>query len=317
MQVVERAIALDPEDRFANASELLAALSDLKIGPSPILSRMAKWAITTGVVVIGMTLLGALTSAMFNLAFQRTDFANETLLDYLVWGRRTSFPPFLILLVVALGATVVVWLRRALIAMIPPARRLDGAIRSGFGALGHRLRLDEVPVLASCALVLSVGVTWAALMYYYPFIMALLSVPVATDEELRLLSPSSVALHNNYRWILSLVVMFSVAVWYPVMRLVRKGQSVHWGLLAGGAVATCVALALLHFPYRLLYFNSLFPFEAVTWNDSRCYIVGERGDDRLLYCPELGPPRNRTVKKGDPSLVQLGVRESPFSRYRN
>jgi hypothetical protein len=91
MQVVERAIALDPEDRFANASELRAALSDLKIGPSPILSRMAKWAITIGVVVIGMTLLGALTSAMFNLAFQRTDFATETV-DYLVVGRRTSFP---------------------------------------------------------------------------------------------------------------------------------------------------------------------------------------------------------------------------------
>jgi RIO-like serine/threonine protein kinase len=316
MQVVERAIALNPEDRYANAGELLAALTGLKLNDDAWVKRIAKPAMTLAVVLVGMTMLGALTSTMFNLAFQRTDFAQETLWDYLVWGRRTSVPPFLILLVMLLGGTVVVWLRRAVIAIVPPLRRLDAIVRSRLGALAHVLRLDEVPVLASCALVLSVAVTWAALTYYYPFIMALLSVPVATGEELKLLSPSSVWLHNQYRWIFSLVVMFSVAVWYPVLRLVRKGQSLHWGLLAGGAVVTCVALALLHFPYRLLYFNSLFPFEAATWNNSRCYIAGERGDDRLLYCPELEPPRTRTVKKGDASVVPLGVRESPFSRYR-
>jgi hypothetical protein len=316
IQVVERAIALDPEERYTNAGELLSALSGLKIGSRSVLWRIAKWVCTLGVVIVGMTLLGALTSTMFNLAFQRTDFTNETLWDYLVWGRRTSFPPFLILLVVLLGGTVVVWVRRALIALLPPARRLDAACRTQFTAVAHRLRLDDVPVLASCALVLSVLAVWIALSHYYPFIMALLGVPVATEDELRLLSPTSVGLHNEYRWVLSLVVIFSVAVWYPVSRLVRKGQSVHWGLLTGGAVTTCVALALLHFPYRILYFNSLFPFEAALWNDSRCYIAGERGDDALLYCPELQPPRNRTVKKGDASLVPLGVRESPFTRFR-
>jgi hypothetical protein len=102
-----------------------------------------------------------------------------------------------------------------------------------------------------------------------------------------------------------------------VVKLVRKGHSLHPGLATAGVVATCVAMALLHFPYRMLYFNALFPFEAATWNGSRCYIIGVRDDDRLLYCPELSPPRNRTVKGQDASLVPLGVRESPFSRYRS
>jgi hypothetical protein len=126
-----------------------------------------------------------------------------------------------------------------------------------------------------------------------------------------------VTLHNQFRWIFSLAVIFSVAVWYPVTRLVRKGQSLNWGLMAGGVVATSIALALLHFPYRMLYFSAIAPFEAVTWNNARCYVIGSRGDERLLYCPALSPPRNRTVKSADPKLIPLNVRENPFSRYRS
>jgi serine/threonine protein kinase len=317
MQVVERAIALDPEERYANAGELLAALSGLKIGAHSWLWRVGKPLLVLAVVLVGMTLLGAITSTHFNISLGRSDYATETIWDYMVWGRRTSLPPFLILIVMLLGTMVVVWVRRALIALSSTVRKVDAAARARTERMAHRLRLDEVPVLASCALVLSVAVTWTALSHYYPFIMALINLPVATDDELRLLSPASVALHNQYRWIFSLVVLFSVAVWYPVVKLVRKGQSIHPGLATAGVVATCVAMALLHFPYRMLYFNALFPFEAATWNGSRCYIIGVRDDDRLLYCPELSPPRNRTVKSRDASLVPLGVRESPFSRYRS
>ena len=39
MQVVERAIALDPEERYANASELLAALSNVGLGARSLLWR--------------------------------------------------------------------------------------------------------------------------------------------------------------------------------------------------------------------------------------------------------------------------------------
>ncbi len=315
MQIVERAIALDPEERYANASEFLAALSSLNLNANTWLWRIAKPAIAVGVIVTGMTLLGLITSTHFNLSFRRSDFVTETLADYLVWGRRTSLPPFLILLVVLLGCTIVVWLRRLVIAVVPGMRRLDGLARTQLAATAHALRLDEAPVLASCALLLSVATVGAALWYFLPLVLALITLPTATAEELRVLSPASVALHNQYRWLLSLAVMFSVAVWYPVTRLVRKGQSVHWGLIAGGVVATSIGLALLHFPYRLLYFSAINPFEAVAWNDTRCYVVGSRGEERLLFCPELSAPRNRTVKSSDPALIPLSVRENPFSLF--
>jgi hypothetical protein len=62
-----------------------------------------------------------------------------------------------------------------------------------------------------------------------------------------------------------------------------------------------------------LYFNS--GFDAVRWNDMRCYVIGQRADDRLLFCPDAAIPRNRMVKAADPALVPLDVRESIFSRF--
>ena len=55
-------------------------------------------------------------------------------------------------------------------------------------------------------------------------------------------------------------------------------------------------------------------FEAVQWRDSRCYAIGERTDDLLLFCAELSP-RNRIVKKNDQALVHLNVTESIFSQF--
>jgi hypothetical protein len=314
MQVVERAIALDPEDRFFNVSELLAALGEVKSDTNPIVGRIVRWVLGLVVVLLGMTALGAMTSAVFNIALQRSDFADESLWDYLVWGRRTSFMPFMTLLVVLLGATLLNVLRRLLLAMSSRLRSLDAGFRKWCAGVNHRLRLDEVSVMASCSLLVSaliVGATW---WYFSPLLLAFITyVSTGAPETLALLSPAHVGDHNRYRQVLSVVVILTVVVWYPVLRAVRKGQTLHWGFIAGGIVATCVSIALLNFPYRMLYFNK--SFEAVTWKNNHCYATGERGDDVQLFCPELSPPRNRIVKRGEQDLNWLGVKESIFSRY--
>lgn len=312
MQVVEQAIALDPDERYANASELLADLSSLKTASNPTVVAVARWAVFVAVVAIGMFALGAMTSAVFNIALQRSDFVTESYWDYLLWGRRTSFMPFMTLLVVLLGGTVLAVLRRLVLAISSHGRALDTRLRRVVHEAAHRLRLDEISVLASCSLLLSalvVGVTW---WYFSPLLLAFIThVSTGAAETLALLSPRAVGDHNRYRQVLSVIVIVTVAVWYPVVRLARQGQSLHWGFVAGGVVATCVAVALLNFPYRMLYFNKT--FEAVTWKNDHCYAIGERGDDILIFCPELSPPRNRTVKRTD--LAWLGVQESIFSRY--
>jgi serine/threonine protein kinase len=314
MQVVERAIAIDPEDRFANASELLDALGSIKSRTYPIVGRILRWVLGVGVVLLGMTVLGAMTSGIFNIALQRSDFASESWWDYLVWGRRTSFMPFMTLLVVLLGATLLNVLRRLLLAMSSRLRSLDASSRKWYAGVNHRLRLDEVSVMASCSLLVSVLIVAATWWYYSPLLLAFITfVSTGATETLALLSPAHVLDHNRYRQVLSVVVILTVVVWYPVVKAVRKGQTLHWGFIVGGVVATCVSIALLNFPYRMLYFNK--SFEAVTWKNNHCYAIGERNADVLLFCPELPAPRNRTVSKDDRDLTWLGVKESIFSRY--
>jgi hypothetical protein len=43
--------------------------------------------------------------------------------------------------------------------------------------------------------------------------------------------------------------------------------------------------------------------------------MGERGDDVLLFCPRLNPPRNRIVSNGAKELERLGVKESLFTQF--
>jgi serine/threonine protein kinase len=314
MQVVERAIALNPEDRYANAGELLAALSTVKSPTHPLVGRLLRWSLALGVVVIGMIAVGAMTSGIFNIALQRSDFVTESAWDYLVWGRRASFMPFMTLLVVVLAGTLLSVLRRLLLTMSSGLRALDGGVRKWWAAVRHKRRLDEVSVMASCSLLVSALVVAATFWYFSPLLLAFITyVPTGATETLALLSPERVGEHNRYRQVLSVVVILTVVVWYPVFRAVRKGQTLHWGFIAGGVLATCVSIALLNFPYRMLYFNK--SFEAVTWKNNYCYAIGERGGDVLLFCPELPPPRNRTVTKLDSELMWLGVKESIFRRY--
>jgi hypothetical protein len=193
-------------------------------------------------------------------------------------------------------------------------RRFEAAARRRSSVVAHRWRLDEVPVLASYALLVSAAALAGAWWYFTPLILALLNyIPNAATKDLALLSPDFITYHNYYRGTFSFVVILSVAAWYPVLRLVKKGQSPPWGLMAGGLVAVCVALALLHLPYRLLYFTINEPFEAARLNGTECSVIGEDGNRVLLFCPLLDAPRNRVVMKGDPALVQLGVRRNIFT----
>jgi tRNA A-37 threonylcarbamoyl transferase component Bud32 len=314
MQVVERAIALDPEERYANASELLAALSALKIGARPSWIKLAVPALGVVAVVGGITLLGAITSTHYNIALQRSAFGTDTVWDWLRWGRLSSLPPFLILLVVVLALAVLRVIRRVVLAASTTAGQVDAALRRRGLTLVHRLRLDEVSVLASYALLVSFSALVLALWHFKPLLLQLLAyIPAADRQDLELLSPQYVTYHNYYRGIFSLVTILSVAAWLPVVKLVRKGQSLHWGMWLGGALATCIAVACLHLPYRLLIYRNY--FDIVRWNEMRCSVIGENATNYLLFCPDVAPPRNRVVDRRDPALRFVGAQDRLFSHF--
>ena len=318
IRVVTRALAPDPRERCATAGALLEALGTVGHGADASPARRSRVALIAAVPVAalcGMTALGALTSAAFNIGLERSSFVDESVGDWLFWGWTTSFPTLVILIMTLLACAPIVIVRRLLVASSATARRLNEALRSSIAAWGHRLRLDDVSVLASYSMLVGLTVLLAAILWFFPLlsVLALIRVSVDPADRLALLSPAFVGYHNQYRWVFSFVVMVSVAAWVPVAKLLRQGQSLHWGMIAGGVAVTAAALVFLHFPFRLLYFNK--GFEAVKWNDASCYVIGERAADRLLFCPEIAVPRSRIVNKSDQTVVPLGVVGSIFTTF--
>jgi hypothetical protein len=218
----------------------------------------------------------------------------------------------------ALGLLVA--LRRVLIAVSDAARRADARIRQRLNAAAHRMHLNDPSVLGSVLLMLSAYALVGAWLHFSPLSGALFSdFSTAPAATLRLIAPvvdGSPNLYNNsYRKTFSWIVILTTLLWYLVLRLsARKGERLHAGLLAGAAATIVLALASLDYPFRL--FNNLgTQFDAARWQSQDCYILGERRDDVLLFCPALEPTRHRIVKNTDPTLQRTGVRESIFTRF--
>ena len=70
-----------------------------------------------------------------------------------------------------------------------------------------------------------------------------------------------------------------------------------------------VTLLLTEVPYRSLNYRD---FERVQYAAEPCYIIGESGNEFLLLCTAVAPPRNRVVQRDDPRLKRLGIIENVF-----
>jgi hypothetical protein len=259
-----------------------------------------------------MTGLGILSSRLFNFELGRSDFVSETALDWFKWGAKSCLGPAVFLLLAMLAIALLIVSRHVLVTVSERARRMDGAVRLRLIRAAHRLHLDEVSVLASCVLLLSTAALLLAWWAFSPLFEAYLYVLSARAEHLALLAPDYHWYHNAYRETLSWIVILSVLAWYPVARLAAvRRERVNRGMLAGGAAVVLLGLALLDLPYRVLLQNQ---FVAVMWNGGYCYVIGERRDDLLLFCPGLQPPRSRIVSKRT-DLAPTGVTESIFTRF--
>ncbi len=167
---------------------------------------------------------------------------------------------------------------------------------------------------SAAALVASVLIAAAAFVFVWPQIVALArlvgnTVATAPRDHVAFLSTRFFGDHENYRLAFEWAAILIVSVWWVPVRMARvRGQSLNRGLLAGGATTLALVLVLLQLPYRAMYQAE---FDAVTWRGQRCYLFGTRGDDLLLYCPELDPPRTRAVV-GDTSVERVGIRMNPF-----
>ncbi len=107
----------------------------------------------------------------------------------------------------------------------------------------------------------------------------------------------------------------SAAVWVPVMRLAAPQRAACEPADAVRRRGRVHAVpGLLDLPFRAFSQNEL---ETATWEGKHCYVLGERENDLLLFCPELAPPRSVPVPKDAAGLRRLGVKENVFERIRS
>jgi hypothetical protein len=204
--------------------------------------------------------------------------------------------------------------RRLVLGASPKARKLEDDVR----ARVRLWKLDEVGNLSSCALIVSATALAVAWWYCSPLLGALMmidpDVSTAPAAQLTLLSPRFEPLHETYSGTFTWVTIICVMVWYLPLRLAaQRREPLNRGLLAGGGAVLLLAILLLDFPYRMLWQSHR--FEVALWQGARCYILGERADDVLLFCPLVELPRNRVVSRRAKELQRLGMQENMFKQF--
>lgn len=313
VQVVSKALAPDPAERWSSAAAMLEALSGLPATRAEGRSwarTVARLAVAVVAAVASLITIGMVSSRYFNLTLGRDGFVEEGVSEWLYWGAVAMVAPAILVLMVLVGLSMLRVVGRLILRLSPRARAATGALAAAI----HRRGLDDVESASAAALVGSVAVIGATAWFLRRDFAALFAITpnIATTpaETLAFLSPTLFDRHSTYRLSFEWACIVVAALWWVPFRLAaRRGEQLSAGMLVAAAATLLSGLILLHFPYRLLYQAD---FDPVEWRGQRCYVLGEQGENDLLFCPGLPPPRNRIVPRADSDRQHVGTRINPF-----
>ncbi len=206
-------------------------------------------------------------------------------------------------------------LRHLSLGLSSSARKFDETVRAFLAKTAHRLRLDDVSALASSILLLSTSALVWAWWHFYPLLNATTtSISTGPADLLATFSPGLQDYQEHYRLVFCALVISTIAAWYVAFKLAaRRGQTINLGLVAGGVATVILTFVFLTMPYRLTHDDN--KFKAVIWKGADCYLLGERADEMLLFCPKLQPPRTRVLQKSAETLERLDRSESIFTSF--
>jgi hypothetical protein len=317
VRTVEKALAANALERFRSAGALEEALhaqqelvrKDAPPTPLPIevriIARVARIAVWLGSIFWILVALGFITSTALNVALGRpSEYAPESLGDWFVWGARSLMGPVrhaVVTIIPLLGLVLLPLLAYRFEAV---RRRFTGPAQWTGDTLAN-VTLMHAAVLGAFVLA---ALTW----WHYDLINAIYSVADRRIDEatLALLSPANEPYHVAYRENFTLLVI-ALALATLVFRgvLKAKARSSRLGsAIAMGVVIAC-ATVLMEFPWRILWQAD---FPQVQYAGERCYEVGSKEGDLLLFCPLSTQSKTRIVARGDERLVPTGVIESVF-----
>lgn len=325
VKIVERALATSPEHRYATAGAMMRDLEetisrreDRREAPVPPAPEprprpwWAPWTIGAAAVFGSIWLLGLVTSLAFDLTLGRLGgFSNESVFAWWIWGLRSLVAP-MAYVVFALGVMWVAGLGWRLLHRVGAVRSLASRVASGARSAAARARIDNPVAAGQVLLVLQIAaLSW----FYWRFheLFAAFGSYISTGDAATLapLAPANEGAHDAYRLLLPLIILGMVLAWVRVWRWQRHAQpGAERAPVAIGVTLIVVAMLLLELPYRILRHNE---FLRVALGGERCYVIGERDQELLLYCPDGEIPRNRVIPANEPRLERTTQVESIFT----
>ncbi len=323
-EVVERALAKKPSQRYQSARELsrdlqnvLALVEGSGSGvvfppPGPVVQRDARTRfLLQGLVAVVLmlaviTLAGFVTTAVYNVRIGSSDFVQESALSWPYWGLRSMVTPVGVSAIAGVGLALIIsacrMLCRGLAVICGPVRRMQALLRARFAFWSEGLRSMPIATIAAPVLFANLAAVALLLWRYSELLQGLQNFIQRSPEHLGALSPGNSIQQNMYRRDFSLIVFAFGFAWYQLIRLWLGRREREGGLLlAGGLALSVLSICLLAAPWRILRHNTS---ERVSYSSDACYLVEQRGDEGVLFCP-LGPqPWNRIVKLNDPALTR-------------
>jgi hypothetical protein len=319
--VILRAMTIDVDDRYQSIGEIGTALDEIEqamkkasVSHREVARRwLVRLTIAVPVAVLALGAIGFITSIQFNFVFgrdgQNARFGAEPWSAYIVWGLLGVAPVLLIMTVSAAGIVGAKFLL-GLLEFIRPIGRLARRGRDRWQKVAAATGLNQSAVLAQALTGLGIATLIGLFWYHADLIHAFSSFFNSSPIEQLMPMTDSAPARWRYHIALSLATLVFSFGLYRVMSLRAREKAREGRVAVAMLVAVIVVMVLMNeAPYRTFHHRDL---ERIDFAGAHCYINGESGNELLVLCPGREPPRNRTVRRDDPQLHRLGIKENVF-----
>lgn len=316
--VIALALQVELPLRYQSVAEMDRALALVQPKPKHSARELIRAWVPRIAIVIVLTVavlgtLGAIKTFGFNNNFGRTGpharFGTESLATYLRWGMLGIGPKLLVLTITTVAVMGVGVLLRGL-EMIEPIGRAMRPLYRQIRVATKTMGFDRPSVLAQA--LAGAGVVGVILLVWFfgdlisAFQASFNSAPIERLMPMR----ESARIRGYYQLTCSLLTVSLGVGLVRVMQLRRRlADHETWMPVAALVAVIVVTLLMTEVPYRSLNHRD---FERVQYAGERCYIIGESGNELLILCTTVAPPRNRVVRRDDPQLRRLGITENVF-----
>jgi serine/threonine-protein kinase len=320
VRVVETMIAPDPAKRFHSATEARKALEEVVAPheytppppqPNRWLHRAYVAAVSMAITIAALIIIGAVSTGWWDVTFSSGSFDNSTPLDWFTVGRKVVLAPVVRLAILVMPVVLLVAAALVFCRLVPPVgRRLSRLGVACHGFLQSRELYDPSLIVLVIAGLGAAAFGAFALFHWSDVTIFAMFADQATPERLAMLQPANEPHYDAFQRQLEYLLLVYGLIVYAVYSSVRRSGSrvrgATWAYVI--AVPAIAFLSMRAAPWMIVYGNDR---PRMDYGMMRCYELGRRADETLVFCPDDNPPRVQRHKTTE--LQDRGFLENVFT----